>query len=250
MSAWQPLRGHYELPENEVHVWRATLDGASGRVAALRQLLSPEERARADRFHFVRDRTRFTIGRGLLRLLLGHCLGRPADQLTFDYSSFDKPSLPAGEPLQFNVSHSGASILVAMARRRVLGVDVEQIRADMATTRIAEEFFSTNESRALASLSSTLQCEAFFSCWTRKEAYIKAKGEGLSLPLAQFDVAFLPGEEPRLVETRPDPAEALRWTMRSLEPGAGYKGAIVAEGAGWTLRCWDWSGELIFTAPA
>ena len=246
MTVWQQLRGDYELPEDEIHVWRATLDGSSVRAAPLRQILSTEERARADRFHFDRDRMRFTIGRGLLRLLLGHCLGRAAHRVTFEYSSFGKPSLPAGQSVQFNVSHSGALILVAIARGRVLGVDVEQIRADMATAQIAQEFFSAIECRALATLPDSLQCDAFFSCWTRKEAYIKAIGEGLSMPLDQFDVAFLPGEEPRLLETRPEPAEASRWTLRSLEPGAGYKGAIVAEGAGWTLRCWDWCGELAF----
>ena len=246
MTAWQPLRGNYELAADEVHVWRARLDGSSARAALLRQVLSAEERARADKFHFERDRMRFTIGRGLVRLLLGHCLGRPAHRVGFEYSSFGKPSLPPGLPVQFNVSHSGAVILVALARGRVLGVDVEQIRSDMATARIAEEFFSANECRALASLPGSLQYEAFFSCWTRKEAYIKAKGEGLSLPLDQFDVAFLPGEEPRLLETRPDPTEASRWTLRSLEPGAGYQGAIVAQGAGWTLRCWDWRGALTF----
>src|SRR5205823_14824369 len=124
---------------------------------------------------------------------------------------------------------------------RALGVDVERMRADMATADIAARFFSPAECLALASLPSEMQCEAFFDCWTRKEAYLKARGDGLSLPLDQFDVVFVPGAEPRLLETRHDPSEAGRWTLRALDVGAGHKAALVVEGSNWTLRCLDWS---------
>ncbi len=206
------------------------------------QTLSLEERARAERFHFEADRKRHIIGRGLSRNILSHCLGSPADQLKFEYNEFGKPGLAAGlyPPLQFNVSHSGELVLVGLTLGRTLGVDVERMKKEMASQQIAARFFSTNECRALAALAPDLRCAAFFACWTRKEAYLKARGDGLSLPLDVFDVAFVPGEAPRLLETRHDPAEAGRWTMDAFNPGHGCKAALVVEGSGWKLKCWDW----------
>ena len=206
------------------------------------QILSTDERARAGKFHFEVDRKRHIIGRGLSRRLLGHCLGRPGEELRFEYNEFGKPRLAAGlfPHLQFNVSHSGELVLVALTIGRDLGIDVERMQRDMATEQIAARFFSTNECRTLAALAPELQCAAFFACWTRKEAYLKARGDGLSLPLTQFDVAFAPGDEPRLLETRHDPAEARRWTMQTFNPLHGCKAALVVEGSDWKLKCWDW----------
>jgi 4'-phosphopantetheinyl transferase len=239
MTEWRP-----ELcsapGEDEVHVWRARLDGCSESLPALRAVLSAEEHARAARFHFEDDRRRFTLGRGLLRVLLGRCIGCAPQELAFRTGAYGKPSLEGGPPVEFNVSHSGAFVLLSLAWRRRLGIDVERIRADMATTGIAEEFFSLAECRDLAGLSGALRTEAFFACWTRKEAYIKATGYGLSLPLDQFDVVLLPGEPPGLRATRHDPADVTRWTLRELDVAAGYKAALAVEGADWTLVCRDW----------
>src|SRR5205814_8583301 len=105
---------------------------------------------------------------------------------------------------------------------------------------IARRFFSEQEASALAALPVPLQRDAFFACWTRKEAYIKARGEGFSLPLDRFDVAFLPGEAARLIHTRPDPAEAARWDLRNVDVAEGYKAALAVEGSGWNLTCRDW----------
>jgi 4'-phosphopantetheinyl transferase len=110
----------------------------------------------------------------------------------------------------------------------------------MASQEIAARFFSKNECKALAALAPDAQCAAFFACWTRKEAYLKARGDGLSLPLDVFDVAFVPGEAPALLETRHDPAEARRWTMHAFDPGFGCKAALTVAGSGWKLKCWDW----------
>jgi 4'-phosphopantetheinyl transferase len=241
-TTWHRPGGNYVLPQDEVHVWRATPVCPAERIDELATILAPDERQRADRFHFDLDRRRYVVGRGLLRTLLGHCLGTPADELRFDYSAFGKPSLAAGPrlPLQFNVSHSGELVLIALTLGRALGVDVERIRPDIAADRIATQFFSANECEALATLAGDIQCDAFFSCWTRKEAYLKARGDGLSLALDQFDVAFLPGEAARLLETRHDPAEACRWALRQLDPGRGYKAALAVEGSDWKLKCWDW----------
>lgn len=242
-TVWHSARGIYELPPDEVHVWRASLDQRQDHFGRLMRILSPQERARAERFHFEADRKRCVLARGLLRLLLGHCLGRPADRLQFHYNEFGKPSLAGGlyPPVQFNVSHSGDLVLIAFGRDRALGVDIERMRTDVATEEIATRFFSANECRDLAKTALDARCDAFFACWTRKEAYLKARGDGLSLPLEQFDVSFLPGDEPRLIETRHDPAEVHRWSLRALEAGCGYKAALAVAGVDWKLKCWDWS---------
>jgi 4'-phosphopantetheinyl transferase len=241
-TVWHRPRGIYALPQDEVHVWRASLDQPQDRFASLMHLMSPEERGRADRFHFEADRKRCVLARGLLRLLLGHCLGRPADQLQFQYGEFGKPSLAHAPhpPVQFNLSHSGDLVLIALSRGRALGVDIERMRMDAATDEIAARFFSANECRDLATVAPDMRCAAFFACWTRKEAYLKARGDGLSLALEQFDVSFLPGDEPRLIETRHDPAEVHRWILHALEGGCGYKAALAVEGVDWKLKCWDW----------
>jgi 4'-phosphopantetheinyl transferase len=248
-TAWLRARERYELPPEEVHVWRASLHQSRGHFTELMQILSQEEQARAARFHFEADRKRCILGRGALRSLLGHCLGSAADQLHFEYNEFGKPRLaPGHQPLDFNLSHSGDWILIALARGRALGVDVERMRQDFASDEIAARFFSANECRVLASVAVEKRCAAFFSCWTRKEAYLKARGDGLSLALDQFDVALLPGEAPRLIETRHDRAEVDRWVLRALNPGSGYKAALAVEGSGWKLECWDWPGTIAFSS--
>jgi 4'-phosphopantetheinyl transferase len=240
-TVWHRPCGKYELPAEKVHVWRATLDQPQEVMARFLQVISTDEHARAEKFHFEADRKRHVIGRGMSRLLLGHCLGIAAGQLRFEQNEFGKPFLPDDLDPRFNISHSGELVVVALARRRPIGVDVERMRKDMAQAEIARRFFSPRECAALARLAPEMQCEAFFACWTRKEAYLKARGDGLSLPLDTFDVAFIPGELPRLIETRHDPAEVRRWTLRAFDPGYGCMAAVAAEGSDWTLQCWDWS---------
>lgn len=237
---WNGFGGNYTLPEDEVHVWRIGLDLAPSGLAKLQEILVPDERERADRFHFEADRRRCVIGRGYLRLLLGKMLDLPAGSLQFDYDEFGKPSLISGQrqQLQFNVSHSGDLILIAITGGRAVGIDVERIRTDLDLDVVAERFFSENECRVLGSLVGHDRCEAFFACWTRKEAYLKARGVGLSLPLDMFDVSFLPDEEPRLLATRQDPAEVGRWRLRELNVSAGYAAALAVSGQSWKLKCW------------
>jgi 4'-phosphopantetheinyl transferase len=246
-TIWGGFNHSYALPEDEVHVWRATLDMVVSDVAGLRQILSPAEQERADRFHFEADRRRSVIGRGYLRLLLGQILSFPPSELQFAYDEFGKPGLMSKNepPLEFNVSHSGDLILIAITIGRAVGVDVEKIRADLDPVEIATRFFSSNECKMLASLAGSDQYNAFFACWTRKEAYLKARGIGLSLPLDQFDVSFLPNEAPRLLATRPDPAEAGRWKLRALDVGPGHAATLAAAGLAWKLKCWNWSPLLL-----
>jgi 4'-phosphopantetheinyl transferase len=250
-TAWLRARDRYELLADEVHVWRANLEQPQSCWASLIRVLSAEERERAGRYHFEADRKRCIIGRGLTRLLLAHCLRESPERLRFVYNAFGKSALASERlaHLQFNVSHSGDWILVALSRGRQLGVDVERHRSDMASDAIAARFFSPSECSVLAGLPPEMRCTAFFSCWTRKEAYLKARGDGLSLALDQFDVAFAPGAEPRLIATWHDPVDAERWTLADLQVGSDYAGAIAVQGANWQLKCWDWppAGRLFGT---
>ena len=225
------------LPVDEVHLWRVDLEAVAGAETRWRQVLSPDEQARAARFHFDQDRQTYTATRALLRTILARYLGSNAMDLIFRYSDKDKPSLElTGDRLEFNVSHSGRRALLAFARRRSIGVDVEHIRADFDPQALAQRFFSPHEQRALATLEPEDGYAGFFRCWTRKEAYIKAVGSGLSLPLDQFDVSLRPGEENALLATRPDAGEAVVWSLREVSAGEDYAAALCVHGHGWRLK--------------
>jgi 4'-phosphopantetheinyl transferase len=230
---------------DEVHVWTASLDQPDAVVARLRTLLDDSERERADRFSFEKGRRHFTVGRGLLRRILGEYLGLDPGGVRFCYNPYGKPAL-AGEPepgedaLRFNVSHSGSLVLYAVTRGREVGVDLETIRPEFAGEPIAERFFSPGEVAALRAVAPEARIRAFFDCWTRKEAYIKARGKGLSLPLDSFEVSLAPGAPPALLATHDDPAEARRWSLFGLEPGPGYVGALVVAGPSCRLRLGTW----------
>jgi 4'-phosphopantetheinyl transferase len=234
------------LPEDEVQLWRADLEAIGADESRWLQVLSSDELTRASRFHFSRDRQRFIAGRVLLRTILAGYLRTDAHSLTFSYSKKEKPSLALEQGdsgITFNVSHSGAIALLAFTRRREIGVDVEQVRPDSDLEAIARRFFSTHEQDQLSALPTEEQGDAFFRCWTRKEAYIKATGDGLSLPLNQFDVSLEVGDANALVATRPDGSEAGNWFLREVPAGPGYKAAICVRGKGWKLKNWSGSYE-------
>ncbi|HEV2436441.1 MAG TPA: 4'-phosphopantetheinyl transferase superfamily protein [Verrucomicrobiae bacterium] len=231
------------LGPDEVHVWRATLDQTPSQIRSFRHNLAADERARAERFHFERDRGHFIVARGVLRAILGGYLNRAPECLSFCYSSYGKPALAGesgGDAIRFNVSHSHGIALYAVTRGREVGVDLERIRSNLAVAEIAERFFSRREVAALRSLSTEEQREVFFRCWTRKEACFKARGEGLSLPLDQMDVSLTPGEPGAVPGGQPDSSEASRWSLQELAPAPGYVAALAVEGQGWRLACWQW----------
>ena len=228
------------LAANEVQLWRVDLNQVAPAEPRWRQILSPDELVRADRFHFERDRRNYTATRALLRMLLGKYINRAPERIAFVYGEMQKPALDRGRsdpPVHFNVSHSGMKALLAFALGREVGVDVEQIRYNLEHEALAKRFFSPAEQQALAALPSSEQCAGFFRCWTRKEAYIKAHGTGLSLPLNGFDVSLLPGEQNALLATRPDAAEANRWSLCEVWGGQGYEAALCVRGQDWRLRC-------------
>ena len=233
------------LGADEVHLWRVDLQATAGAEDQWSAVLSPDEKARAARFHFEIHRQYYTAGRAVLRQVLAGYLAADPKELMFTYSPKNKPALGgahAESGLTFNVSHSGDIALFAVTRHRQVGVDVEHIRHDFDTAAIANRFFSSVEQEQLAALPFEQRHDAFFRCWTRKEAYIKATGEGLSLPLHQFDVSFAPHNQNALLATRPDQAESKRWSLRDVEVKLGYAGALCVSGTGWNLI--DWSGKV------
>ncbi len=231
------------MGDDEVHVWRAALDQTPSQIHGFLHYLAADERARAERFYFERDREHFIVARGVLRAILGSYLNRAPECLSFCYSSLGKPALAGesdGDAIRFNVSHSHGVALYAVTRGREVGIDLERIRFDLAVAEIAERFFSRREVAMLRTLPPEGQRQAFFRCWTRKEAYTKARGEGLSLPLDQFDVSLAPGEPAAVLGTQRDPSEAFRWSLQELTPAPGYVAALAVAGHGWRLACWQW----------
>ncbi len=218
--------------EREAQVWIGSVASAAGCIGQFQELLSDDENARASKFRFEKNRHEFVVGRGMLRTLLASYLDTSAAKLRFTYSEHGKPRLHDAEKngtLTFNLSHSDGVILCAFARDHKIGVDVEKMREDFSVEEIAERFFSDGERNTLRTVPVEHRRQAFFNCWTRKEAYIKARGEGLALPLHQFDVSLSPGQPAALLSTRPDTDEASRWWLHDLEVSRGYAAALAVK---------------------
>jgi 4'-phosphopantetheinyl transferase len=219
-----------ELRPGVVHLWQRRVHASGAEVSACYRLLSSEEQERARRFLVERARNEFVLTRGTLRSLLARYLGSTPQEVRFRYAVRGKPALEGGSDLSFNVSHTDGLALMAFVKRRAIGVDVENLDRKIEAERLAERFFSERERQALRPLRRDELQAAFFRCWTRKEAYIKAKGDGLSLPLHQFDVSIAECDRDALLATQPDPTEAARWTVCDVPMGSGYVAAVaVAE---------------------
>jgi 4'-phosphopantetheinyl transferase len=241
--SWQAAPERVILPPGVVHVWRAGLDVGPATLLRLRESLSPDEEARAERFYSPAGCACYVAGRGILRALLARYLGTPAGNLSFCYNAHGKPALAPGcgtEDLRFNLSHSHGLALFAFAFRREVGVDLEYIRSSLTEDRLAERFFSTQEATTLRALPEKDQTRAFFNCLTRKEAYIKARGGGLSIGLSSFAVSLAPGQLTNLLITSRDGRELTGWSLRALAPGDGYVAAVAAEGTDWSPALWQW----------
>src|SRR5438445_3147574 len=237
--------GPFQLTSDEVHGWCVSLDASPEAYARLRATLSCDERGRSARFRFEGDRWRFVVTHGVLRELLARYLHIQPRRIRYVYNEFGKPDLSPefGNRLKFNLSHSAGLALIAIATASNVGVDLEYIRAQSDYADIARRFFSTAEVDYLIALPSHLYAEAFFSCWTKKEAYLKACGEGLVIPLDSFSVPLTtdPAHTPEdLYVASKDLVPARRWSLYTLRPAPGYAGALAIEGAGWRLRQWQW----------
>jgi 4'-phosphopantetheinyl transferase len=232
------------LGPDEVHIWCVVLDRPDSRVRNLRRTLAPDEQGRAERFHFRRDREQFIVARGMLRKIVGRYAGVEAHRLRFCYNSYGKPFIAEElnpSRVSFNLSHSQGLALLAVSRQRELGIDVEYVRPELVKEQVAEHFFSRREVAVLRALPAAVQAEAFFNCWTRKEAYVKARGQGLSLPLDEFDVSLTPGDAAALLSIRGDTHEASRWALHALHPAPNYIGALALEDQRRELKCRQWS---------
>ena len=237
--------GQFSRPgRDEVHVWSIRVSSAASSLGALERLLAPDEQARAARFLREADSHRFVAAHGGLRQLLGRYLSLPPAALGFTIGEFGKPALAdaaAGRALSFNLSHAGDWILIALAAGQAVGVDVEFIRPDLDFMPIARTQFSPDEVTALTAEPPGAQANAFFRCWTRKEAYLKARGQGLAYSLREFSVAFGTEARPELRWVADDPSAAGRWTVLDCAPAADYAGAVVVDGSAMRLvvRSWD-----------
>jgi 4'-phosphopantetheinyl transferase len=228
----------FVLPRDEIHVWRVSLDEAVPCIGDFRGLLSEEEKCRADKFYFERDRERFIAGRGLLRVLLGRYLAMDPRQLDFDYNDYGKPEIShvhGDSALRFNGSHSGALLMYAFARAREVGIDVEYIRPIADAEQILERFCSEREKADFREVPENLKERAFLTCWTRKEAYLKARGDGLTRALDGFSVSLIPGQPATLMRGQVDSEDGTQWSLQELLPGNGYVAALAAEGRDWVL---------------
>lgn len=241
LAEWKSPPDDLELSTDEVHLWRARLDVSPSAVGEFHELLSSDERERAARFRFDKHRRRFAVARGILRTLLGRYLDRKPQDLTFDYSEHGKPFLedPGKGDLRFNLSHSAEVALFGFTMGREIGVDVEQIRPDRSTREIAERFFSPREVEALFALPKQEQTDGFFRCWTRKEAYIKAKGRGMSIALNSFAVSLSPEDTASLLWVQERSEEPACWTLRELGVGADFAACVAAEFQPTAFRYWS-----------
>ena len=240
-SPGDPARD-FPLKAHDLHVWIVDVRRILAPDGELSSLLSKDEFQRWRRFHFPGDRRRFLVARSLLRTLLGRYLAADPQSIRFEYNQYGKPGL-RGEFLSFNLSHSHNLILYGLALHEALGVDVERINPDFGTREIAERFFSPHEIEELRGLPVDQQVLGFFNCWTRKEAFIKALGRGLSVPLDSFDVTLAPAEPSRLLATREDSRVRDSWKLYSTEPAPGYVGAICAGGRVRRLRFFQYQQE-------
>lgn len=242
--AWNLPPTNLALAEDEVHVWCACLDQPTLLVRQLGQILSADEQRRAERFHFQHHRDRFIVGRGVLRRILGRYLNIEPQRLQFNYGPKGKPTLATGcgeGTLRFNLAHSHQLAVYGVTYHREIGVDVEYIRPISEAGQIARRTFSAEEIRVFQTLPDDQKQFAFYSCWTRKEAYIKATGDGLSRPLDGFDVSLVPGQPASLLNVSNDPGEAARWSLRAVTPEPSYTAAMAVEGHSWRLACWQWN---------
>jgi len=228
------------LPDDEVHVWHVELNNWQTATASLFELLANDERERASRFKFPAPRDQYIISRALLRKTLGRYLRVEALDVRFRTTANGKPELAGSSDFQFNLSHTDGATAIAIARSRRVGIDVERIKEKTEVMELATRFFSAREVQWLRSQPVAEHNSSFFSCWTAKEAYIKAHGQGLSMPLTAFSVLPRPESSRLQLEVDNDPDEPGRWSMWRLNFGSGLRAALAVEGEGSKVRVGEW----------
>jgi 4'-phosphopantetheinyl transferase len=227
---FQPLP-MLELSSSEVHVWRASTNVDEKQLKYLQGIISEEEQRRAAKFYFEKDRIRFIVARGYLRMILAYYLDQLPEEFRFSYNKYGKPSLEdaINNDVRFNLSHSDEMILYGFTRCREIGVDIELTRTSKDTIQILDHFFSELEKEDFKIIPEQKKKEVFYVCWTRKEAYIKARGKGLSIPLDDFSVTLIPGYPAKLIKADKDSEES-QWHMKDISAASGFAAAAVVSG--------------------
>ena len=244
-STWlPPTEACWSLPASEVHLWRATLDVSATQLTALSATLGDDEPERAARRIFERDRRHFVAARGTLRMLLGRYLKREPASLSFEYGPHGKPRLhtvpDAAQRIEFNVAHSHGLALIAVARDRTVGVDLERVRSEIRCDALARRCYSPAELCYYETLSDDLRRQHFFTAWARKESLLKVTGRGLSLAMRDVEVAESSGITAGVLKLADASGVPKNWRWQAVEPGDGYTGAIAAEDGPWQLHRWQW----------
>lgn len=230
------------LDTSDVHLWLMSLNQPPREVEALQLLLSEEELIRTNRFRFETDRRTHIVSRGLLKRLLGVYLNIDPPLVRIAYNAFGKPSLTRGirnRQLHFNLAHSGEFVLFGFTQHQELGVDLELLRASDGYMRsIANRFFAADERAMLNSVRKPELSRAFFRIWTRKEAYVKAIGQGVSYPFETFDVTFRSGQGFNYLSFEEANGESRVWSLYDLRPAPNILGALVLQGVEWHVSAW------------
>ncbi len=238
-----PPSGNIPISPDEIHVWRINFENINCDLTGHSKIISPEEKYRADKFHFEKDKTRFIIRHSILRSVLGRYLLRKPESIQFEYNTHGKPALKGNlynTGIQFNLSHSNNLALIAIVLNREIGIDIEHINANIDYENIAIQYFSENEISELRSLPSQQQLIAFYNCWTRKEAYIKALGQGLAIPLSTFDVTLTPNKPAALLKTIHQSLPHNCHSIANIRPHLDYIAAAVVPGQIAQVKYWGW----------
>ena len=238
---WRAPPSSITLAQHDIHIWYASLNQPAPCVHELALTLSSDEKARAKRFYFEKDRNHYIVGRGILRSILGRYLNTEPNLLKFCYGEHGKPylvELCAVTSLSFNLSHSQEIVLYAIAQGKSIGIDLEHIRAIPDVDQIVARFFSEKEQRAFYAFHPEERQKAFFKVWTCKEAYLKAIGVGLNEPLNNIEVTISPGEAPPLLNAVGNEQDTSRWSLLNLSSPSGYIATLVTEGEEYQLTYW------------
>lgn len=241
-SSWDRPPANLELSVNHIDIWRTALDLPRQQIDKYASVLSPDELARVERFKLERKQREYIISRGLLRRVLSHVLKQDPSLFEFEYSDHDKPHLAVnrhGKPVQFNLSHSHEQTLIAVTLEHLIGVDVEYVRRNVEFKKLAARFFSAQEARDLSTYTEDNLPPAFFACWTRKEAFVKALGDGIAFGLSEFSVSVDPFDREVALTTHWDPDAASTWSLINIPAGPDYMAALAVAGRNLNIRYWE-----------
>jgi 4'-phosphopantetheinyl transferase len=239
LSLMHPWNEH-----NVIHLISSRITADPRFLDQLWPLLSSDEQLRAYRFRSLKSRSTFIVARGLLRAILGQCLGIASPAISFCYGAHGKPSIENWQGIRFNIAHSEDFIVCALGADRELGVDIEYIQPMKDMERVAEQFFCTAEYQQLRAVPEKLRTKAFFDCWTRKEAFVKAVGDGLSYPLNMFQVTLQPGQRPEILNIAGHRASDLDWGLYDVTPSEDYAAALAVEKRNCHVRIWTFENPV------